>query len=279
MINKIKNIFRLKSPGKRPEKAIKPRLRVIHHFACTGGSLFSKCLSAMPKVYLISETHPTNRRHYEESSPEYNPTDIVRLSYYAGIPDIDSLARKIFKSSINVLYDHIEKNQATLILRDHSHADFCIGKRSKARTELVSSLHADFELISLITVRDPIQSFLSLKANNWIDFTPGTFEEYCRRYLKFIESYPNSKVVKYEDFVTQPEMCMREICQFFDIPFERSFISTFGEYRVTGESGRSGGEINERPEKSLVEEDLIEMKQSKAYTLLVDSLGYLNKFH
>ena len=36
----------------------KPLLRTIHHLACTGGTVISKCLAAMPDVALISEVNP-----------------------------------------------------------------------------------------------------------------------------------------------------------------------------------------------------------------------------
>ena len=39
-------------------EATKPVIRIIHHLACSGGTLISKCISAMPNVYLLSEVHP-----------------------------------------------------------------------------------------------------------------------------------------------------------------------------------------------------------------------------
>ena len=39
----------------------KPVIRTIHHLACTGGTLISKCISSMPETALISEINPMNR--------------------------------------------------------------------------------------------------------------------------------------------------------------------------------------------------------------------------
>ena len=44
-----------------PIKSQKITLRSIHHLACTGGTLISKCIASMPDVALISEVNPMNR--------------------------------------------------------------------------------------------------------------------------------------------------------------------------------------------------------------------------
>ena len=49
-----------------------PTLRTIHHFACTGGTVISKCLAALPQVMLISEINPINRH-----SSKFNPSHPV----------------------------------------------------------------------------------------------------------------------------------------------------------------------------------------------------------
>ena len=39
----------------------RPLIHTVHHLACTGGTVISKCLAAMPKVALVSEVNPLNR--------------------------------------------------------------------------------------------------------------------------------------------------------------------------------------------------------------------------
>ena len=39
----------------------RPFARAIHHFACSGGTVISKCVAAMPHVALLSEVNPLNR--------------------------------------------------------------------------------------------------------------------------------------------------------------------------------------------------------------------------
>ncbi|WP_112478442.1 hypothetical protein [Vibrio variabilis] len=83
----------------------KPTIRVIHHLACSGGTLVSKCISAMPNVYLLSEIHPFTELGMDLDNPSYRPTDLISLSKFSGIPNHRRLAEKLFidalKPSIN----------------------------------------------------------------------------------------------------------------------------------------------------------------------------------
>ena len=64
----------------------KPLIRTIHHLACTGGTLISKCLGSMPDVALISEVNPLNRQ-----GSQFEPTNPFNLFERRH----DSLARKM----------------------------------------------------------------------------------------------------------------------------------------------------------------------------------------
>ena len=57
----------------------KPKLRIIHHLACSGGTLISKCISALPNVYLLSELHPTTTLHMGGGRPKFLPADVLSL--------------------------------------------------------------------------------------------------------------------------------------------------------------------------------------------------------
>ncbi|WP_139788474.1 hypothetical protein [Halomonas sp. BC1] len=72
----------------------KPTLRIIHHFACSGGTLISKCLAAQPNVFLLSELHPTTRLAFNEEHALYTPRDITTQAFYGRLPQLDNLAEK-----------------------------------------------------------------------------------------------------------------------------------------------------------------------------------------
>lgn len=58
--------------------AVSP-IRTIHHMACTGGTVFSKCLAVMPNVALLSEVNPLNR--YGSAFEPTNPLLLLERSY------------------------------------------------------------------------------------------------------------------------------------------------------------------------------------------------------
>ena len=57
----------------------KPVIRSIHHLACTGGTLFAKCLASMHNVALISEVNPFNR--YGTRFAPTNPLLLLERNY------------------------------------------------------------------------------------------------------------------------------------------------------------------------------------------------------
>jgi len=104
----------------------KPVIRIIHHFACSGGSLVSKCLSAMPNIFLLSEVHPHSDLQSNKDKPQYSPSDLAKLGFYAGIPEQKKLAEKLFVASVKTSQQHISERGGSLILRDHTHSDYCV---------------------------------------------------------------------------------------------------------------------------------------------------------
>src|SRR5690606_18702694 len=79
---------------------VKPTLRIIHHFACSGGTLICKCLAAQPNVFLLSELHPTTRLGINMKKAAYTPRDITTQAIYGRVPNVDELAEKLFVNGI-----------------------------------------------------------------------------------------------------------------------------------------------------------------------------------
>ena len=77
-------LARCESACKKHEKG-KPTIRIIHHFACSGGTLISRCLSSMPNVFLLSEVHPHSELYLLHKGTRYLPSDIGTLAKYSGI--------------------------------------------------------------------------------------------------------------------------------------------------------------------------------------------------
>jgi hypothetical protein len=254
-------------------KNTKPLIRIIHHPACSGGSLISKCISAMPNAYLLSEVHPLSDMHISGINGFYAPSDLTTLSRFAGIPDLNGLSGDLFTQNVEVIYQHLKLRGAELVLREHSHFDFFKG--GKVTTPAVSNLLKNkFELLQVVTLRNPIDCYLSLLNNNWLTFQPQTFDEYCRRYLKFIQIYSHVEILKYEDFLDNPLIFMTNMCSLLDIRFSDLFIDLLEIFKVTGDSGRSSNAIAKRDRRELPSDFIDEVKSSSYFKSIQAEIDY-----
>lgn len=253
-------------------KQKKPVIRIVHHLACSGGTLVSKCISAMPNVYLLSELHPSTSLDIDLNNPVYKPTDLISLSKYSGIPNQNELTEKLFLNGIKVIHQHVDERGGILVLRDHTHADYCTNVPIPQKSTLLSLLEQDFDVKSVLTIRDPIDAYASLVKNNWVHFEPATFDEYCRRVLLLVNSFDMENIFSYQKLTESPLHEMKKLCEALDIPFDDSFEDTFGIFAVTGDSGRSSNVIGQR--RRMLENDMIdEFKQSENYIMLINALS------
>lgn len=252
----------------------KPTVRVIHHLACSGGSLISKCIASLPNVFLLSEVHPDTTLHMWHDRPQYLPSDISTLSRYAKVPEVDILAREIFQQNIRSTEAHIRRLGGTLVLRDHSHADYFVGKDVQGKSLVVDVLGDHFDFLRVVTIRNPVDSYLSLVNNNWEHYTPKGFEEYCKRYLAFTSEYSHKQILKYEDFVDKPKKFLKKIARMLELPFSESFLDSFDTIDITGDSGRSGADIAKRERRALSSEEYNNICSSKAYKKILRKFNY-----
>lgn len=252
----------------------KPTIRIIHHLACSGGTLFSKCIAAMPNVFLLSELHPTTTLHMGGGKPKFLPSDIPTQARYAGVPFVDELANKIFLNNINEVYEHVERVGGTLVIRDHSHSDFCVGESPNNSSTIVELLSSKYNVKRLATIRNPIDAYMSLVSNNWEHYTPKGFNEYCRRFLLFISEFKNSDILKYEALTSDPINTLKKAAKQLDFTFDESFMDTFETSRVTGDSGRSGTDIAPRKRRELSDKMRKEIKQSRHFKEVAKKFKY-----
>lgn len=248
-------------------------IRTVHHFACTGGTLISKCLASMPNVQLLSEVDPTSKMTLE-SENAFAPTDLALLAWKSTRGVDQSLLAEIFRAGLIRIHEDARRRGLRLVLRDHSHGRFCVGQRPERTMDLRELVGNHFEIRSVITVRHPLHSFLSLSENRWGHFLPFTIDEYAIRYSMFLDQYSDCAMVRYEDFVEAPEETMREICRLLDIPFEPSFEEVFSGFQLSGDSGRSGPVISVRERRPVPENILAELEASVSWYKLCDRLGY-----
>lgn len=264
----------VKSPQDNIVAENKSTLRIVHHFACSGGTLISKCLAALPNTFLLSEMHPKSTLHMGEGKPKYLPSDVITQARYANIPNIQDLADEVFKSSIDSTYNHVVSLGGELVIRDHTHVDYCVGQSFEKKSYVVDLLKKDYSLARVATIRNPIDSYLSLVKNNWVHFSPQNFDEYCKRFWFFLAEYKEDEIFKYEDFVNSPAQVLEQIAKKLDLSFDNSAIDIFSVFEVTGDSGRSGEFIEPRKRRELDSKYIDEIEKSMYFKKIKNKLNY-----
>lgn len=249
------------------------KIGVLHHVACSGGTIISQCIAAMEDVCLLSEVHPFNRY-----APEFNPSNPLVLyeKNYGRLPSETTAGS--FTWDISLLHRQATSMGKTLILRDHTHSEFFSGPPSSIDNTIGTTdcLATHFYTISILTVRHPLDSFLSLANNGWdVQFMPNTLDEYCRRYIAFLERYREKPIYKYEDFCRDPDSTLERLCIDLHISYCSEYRSRLSSIKVSGNSGRSSSsEIKPRPRRPMNTSLLDQIRTSKNYKRLCDLLGY-----
>ncbi|BAK67566.1 hypothetical protein SLG_28910 [Sphingobium sp. SYK-6] len=247
----------------------------IHHLACTGGSLISKVVAALPGVVLLSEIDPLSTMELAREKPRFAPTDVILALKQAARPVPERIVVNTFLASIGTMNASLGTLGHRLVIRDHAHSHFYTMVEPDSRPtlrELLLPMAA--RLRSVVTIRHPLDSFGALKLNLWKeDFHPFNLEEYCIRFQKFIRRYEDVPLVRYEDFVASPAIVLEEICDILNLPFDVSALGMIGNIRMTGDSGRTGSTIKKRPRRDLPDEIEIQ-RSSRPYRDICARFGY-----
>ena len=252
-------------------------VRTIHHLSCTGGTLISKCVSAMPNVQMLSEvdplsplaaggTHATNR---------FAPADMGLRLRTASRPAPPDTLVKLFRAELVVAHEEACRKGYHLVLRDHTHSHYLVGPAVPRRPSLRDLVASILPVRSVLTVRNPFDSFASLRNNQWVQFEPGTFDEYCRRYLCMLDAYADVPRVRYEDVLASPHSELQGICTSLELPYSECWAETFSAIQMTGDSGRKSDTLEprpRRPESLQLEES---HRDSDVVRTLLERMGYV----
>ena len=246
-------------------------VRLIHHLACTGGTLISRCIAAQPDTWVLSEVDPL--------SPfvpgGFLPTDLIGLSRFGSRPADTETQIELFQAGLAVLYAQARRQGVHLVLRDHSHGQFNFGEAVAERPTLRAIVEGVYPTRALVTMRHPFDTFLSLQDTGWVKhFSPPTIDEYARRVHAFLDAHAGCPLIRYEDFVADPAATMQRICEVLGLGYNPDFIESFAAIELSGDSGRRGDRISPRPRRAyppVLEE---EARASEAFQTLLDRLDY-----
>lgn len=248
-------------------------IRTIHHFACTGGTLISKCIATMPNTQMLSEVDPLSTM-LQSKKPRFAPTDLITLMQQSTRGVESRLLLDLFLNNLKIIYSESIRLGQRLILRDHAHSHFCLGAGIPDRPNFRQIVTTKFDTLSLVTVRHPLDSFLALESMGWLNLSPRTFDEYCKRYIAFLHAYEGVPIIRYEDFVSTPNDTMNKVCEFLKIPFNDQFTNLFSVISLTGDSGRNGTIIESRSRRPVNQHLSEEVKVSVNYQALREILSY-----
>jgi hypothetical protein len=249
-------------------------VRSVHHLPCTGGTLITKCLAAMPNVVVLNEVDPLSTMDIDPEKPRFSPRDFGALLRMGDRGVSTETLVALFLNQLETLERRTHREGRRLLLRDHSASHFLAAPDPSARPSLYSILLTRGTTASIITVRDPIDSYLSMVHLDWISFLPATFEEYCRRYLLFLDAHATLDIYQYEKFVANPAIEATKLCERLDLPFSDGFLDTFDVFRFSGNSGRTGSVIGPRPRREFNSAQLEQIRSSSAYPQLCSRLRY-----
>jgi len=240
---------------------------VLHHLASSGGTIFSKALAAQGNCMLLNEIHP-----YFSNIPDdaFSPTTVLDqfLARYRSDLSGDLIAearQQLFRFQIKYLCGLVGEGR-TLLLREWSHGDFFASERFSSSTLPL----LDFtEPTSLVSLRHPVDCFLSGKTYNAWNPIKSDIDEFCRRYAKFYGFFrdrPGALMVKYEDFVARPDAFLKELCGKLGLEFNPDYMRDLNKYRLSGSSGRTSYDrIAPRPRRPMSEGEKNSFLRSENY--------------
>lgn len=247
-------------------------IRLIHHFACTGGTLITKCLACVPNVQVLSEVDPLSS--LPGGGGKFSPADIIGLAKHSNHAPTRDERVELFMSSLSTLYRINQTKGLHLLIRDHAHSHFCTGGKITQRPSLQQMLADRYPVRSIVTVRHPIDSWLALLSNKWLHFEPATVDEYALRYEAFLDLYAEAPIFRYEDFIDKSDDVLYAMSEALNLDFPKGYRELFMVHAFSGDSGRKGSEIRRRPRRSLAAETRTEVEQSHALRRVCKRLGY-----
>ncbi len=246
--------------GPRAQSA--PEVGLIHHLACSGGTIIARAIAAMPGVVLLSEQHPEQQMARR--------TDPVKQAQAAGAPITDFDVSDRFVRDIAFVADRCADAGQRLVVRDHTNRDFLGTDRCRLLTREV--LGAAMPVRSVCTVRHPVDTWLSLQASGWF---AGSVADFLSRYEAFARFAVELGFERYEDFVSKPDAVLGRLCGALQIPFDpewRAALDTIDH--MTGGSGRASNDIARRPRRKMPEGTLEAFAAEPVFPRVLDILGY-----
>lgn len=252
-----------------------PPVRIVQHFACTGGTLMSRALSVQPNTMFLSEIDPLSTLVVNRDRPAFAPSDLIYALRQALRETDETVMSEMFLAELNVLQSAMVRQGFNLVLRDHAHSHYCTERDPASRPSLRGLVSRQLPVRAILTIRHPLDTYLSLVANGWHEkILPSTLDEYAKRYLQFLDDNRGVTRIKYEDFLSDTSATVKQMCNELDLSFQEANIDLLSLVSMSGNSGRSGTTIQARPRRDVPGWIGSDVKNSSAYRELCKALDY-----
>lgn len=259
-----------------PER-IKPKIRVLHHLARSGGTLICRCLGSMQGVALFSEVHPDTMRLMDPVRQAHewhgliSDTDIKAWKRRGGVDFTQLFVLANFRA---------QQQKKTLLLRDWSHIDYHGLPYAKPtmRPHIAEVLSDQFEVVRTATVRHPIDQYLSFTGLPIMRGVALPLKAYLEGCERFAAEAVAIGFVRYEDFTRDPDASLKTLCERLELPFDGSYIDRWAANdHVTGDTtGTRGGRQEIRPlaRRQADESTIAAFRAYESYHRIKELLGY-----
>ena len=258
----------------------KPVIRVIHNLARSGGTLIAKCLGSMQNTALLSEIHPD-----AQIALSFNALHQAQNWY--GVDKSLNWQKTPFIDAIKIIHKHCLNQQQEIVLRDWSHVDFFgipVTNTPKLQASLVNSLQPHFHVLSVQSVRNPVDTWLSMRRLQLIRKAKITPEQFMQSYLEYLEKTSGNYQLLYENFLETPNEELKQACKHLQLNFDKNYQTKWFEYtNVTGDlsnssSLRKNSVIKPRPRKNVDQSVLNALKASPAYEKVMQKIPAYDTF-
>lgn len=249
----------------------KPLIRTIHHLAASGGTMMSRAIAANASVYLLSEIHPFSPR-----GTYFNPIDPLQHAinqYQETLKFNRDEVAEAFILRLKPVMKKVAARGGYLVLRDHAHSDWMFGPTYPA-SRLLEVLRPYSHLQSIVTLRNPVETYLSLLPKNW--HYDRSFDEFCGVLRQFLAYFAGTPVFHYEDFVQAPDAVLQRMLAALSLPYDPGWRERYPTLPLTGDSGRGGEQapIEPKPMRAFSEAMRQEVLASENYAALCATYGY-----